>query len=382
MNADFAARHWYRRSVLSIVLFPFSVVFGALVALRRMLYRSGALVSVRLPVPVIVVGNLTVGGTGKTPLVIALVRALAELGHAPGIVCRGYGGDASRSHAAPRPARPGGASQEVGDEALLLAERTGCPVWVARDRAAAASALLAADPRCDLIVCDDGLQHYRLQRDVEIAVEDQRGHGNGLMLPAGPLREPAGRPVDALVINCDPAGGGNENTPAHHRPSRHAGAPAVFRMRLVPAGLFRVGSNAGPVDPAELAGKRIHAVAGIGNPQRFFLTLEALGLSFTRHPFPDHHRFAPDDLRLPACDVIVMTEKDAVKCRTFARDDLVALRVEAVIDASFIQTLRTWIHGRAPARYSGLSDLQRPAGLSQKREGTRLPAGSPRLSDP
>lgn len=333
-----------------MALIPASIAFRALVALRRLLYRTGALASVRLPVPVIVVGNLTVGGTGKTPLVIVIAHALQESGMHPGVVSRGYGGTASRSGAAPRAVRHGDDPCDVGDEALLLAERTGCPVWVGRDRAAAASALLAANPRCNIIVCDDGLQHYRLQRDFEIAVEDQRGHGNGLMLPAGPLREPADRALDALVINADPdqrSGCGSATSVSGA--ARGGRGSGVFRMRLAAAGLFRISPNACPVDPAALAGKRIHAIAGIGNPQRYFATLEALGLDFKRHIFPDHHRFSPDDLLLPDCDVIVMTEKDAVKCRTFNRDDLIALRVDAVIETSFIQTLRAWMHGRATA---------------------------------
>lgn len=349
MSADFASRHWFRRSALSAILLPFSQVFRALVALRRALYRIGALDSVGLQVPVIVVGNLTVGGTGKTPLVIVLVRALAGFGKIPGIVCRGYGGSASRSGAAPRAVIPGDDPREVGDEALLLAERTGCPVWIARDRAAAGTALLVANPSVDIIVCDDGLQHYRLRRDFEIAVEDQRGHGNGWMLPAGPLREPADRPVDALVINGAAPDLRSAGNPADPDVASGTHVRRVFRMHLAPAGLLRIGSGAGPVEPAALAGKRIHAVAGIGNPDRFFSTLDAMGLSFTAHRFPDHHRFSPDDLPLSGCDVVVMTEKDAVKCRGFDRDDLIALRVEAIIDPSFVQTLRTWIHGRASA---------------------------------
>ncbi len=219
--AGFAARHWYRLSSVSVLLFPISLVFRLLVAFRRLLFRLGVLPSVRLEVPVIIVGNMTVGGTGKTPLILALVEALRAKGLRPGILSRGYGG----TDPGPRAVRAGDDAVQAGDEPLLLAERSGCPVWIGADRAAAARALLAAHARCDVILCDDGLQHYRLQRDFEIAVEDERGSGNGLLLPAGPLREPAGRRVDATVVNgAEPRSG-------------------AFRMRLSPAGLYRVDAH-------------------------------------------------------------------------------------------------------------------------------------------
>src|SRR5216683_5210916 len=245
--AGFAARHWYRLSPVSILLFPVSLVFRLLVAFRRLLFRLGVLPSVRLEVPVIIVGNLTVGGTGKTPLVLALVEALRAKGIRPGILSRGHGG----TDTGPRAVSDGDDAAQVGDEPLLLAERSGCPVWIGADRVAAARALLAAHARCDVILCDDGLQHYRLQRDFEIAVEDERGFGNGLLLPAGPLREPAGRRVDATVVNgAEPR-------------------PGAFRMRLALAGLYRVDADAAPLMQSELSGKKLHAVAGIGNPERF-----------------------------------------------------------------------------------------------------------------
>ena len=325
LDADFAARHWYRLSPVSVLLFPVSLVFRLLVALRRLLFRAGALPSVRLHVPVIVVGNLTVGGTGKTPLILALAEALRRKGLHPGILSRGYGG----TDAGPRAVSAGEDAAQVGDEPLVLAERSGCPVWIGADRAAAARGLLAANVRCNVILCDDGLQHYRLQRDFEIAVEDERGFGNGLLLPAGPLREPPGRRVDATVVNgAEPR-------------------PGAFRMRLTPAGLYRVDAHAAPLMQSELSGKKLHAVAGIGNPERFFAGLSRMGLAFSAHPFPDHHAFRAADLEFADCDFVLMTEKDAVKCRDFGRRDLIAVRVGAEFDPSLTELILERIHGRA-----------------------------------
>jgi tetraacyldisaccharide 4'-kinase len=325
---SFAARHWYRLSPISILLFPVSLVFRLSVALRRLLYRLGILRSVRVPVPVIVVGNLTVGGTGKTPLVLWLADSLRRRGRRPGILSRGYRG----RNAGPRAVRAGEEAALVGDEPLLLAERSGCPVWIGADRAACARALLAAHADCDVILCDDGLQHYRLQRDFEIAVEDGRGLGNRLLLPAGPLREPASRRVDATVAND-----------AQPRPD-------AFRMSLKPAGFRRVDDPGRPVVlPSELSGRRLHAVAGIGNPERFFAELARMKLTFTPHAFPDHHPFRPADLEFAECDFVLMTEKDAVKCRQFGRRDLIALRVEAEPDPALADLILRRIDGRAPA---------------------------------
>ena len=327
LAAGFAARHWYRLSAVSILLLPISLVFRLLVALRRLLFRIGVLPSVRLEVPVIIVGNLTVGGTGKTPLILALVEALQSKGLRPGILSRGYRG----TEPGPHGVSTGDDVAKVGDEPLLLAERSGCPVWIGADRAAAARGLLAAHPHCDVILCDDGLQHYRLQRDFEIAVEDERGMGNGLLLPAGPLREPAGRRVDATVVNgAEPK-------------------PGAFRMRLAPAGLYRVDAHAAPLTQSALSGKKLHAVAGIGNPERFFAGLSRMGLMFSPHAFPDHHVFRAADLEFADCDFVLMTEKDAVKCRHFGRRDLVAVRVEAELDSTLAELILERIHGRPTA---------------------------------
>ena len=324
---EFAARHWYRLSLLSVLLYPLSLVFRMAVALRRLAFRLGVLPSTRVSIPVIVVGNLTVGGTGKTPLILALVEALRARGMRPGILSRGYGG----ASVSPRAVASGDDPAQSGDEPALLAERSGCPVWVGADRVAAARALAAAHPECSVILCDDGLQHYRLRRDFEIAVEDERGAGNGLLLPAGPLREPVDRRVDATVVNGGEPG------------------PGKFAMRLVAGGLYRVGDSAARLQPSDLAGKRLCAVAGIGNPARFFATLSRMGLAFSARPFPDHHAFTAEDLRFPSCDLVLMTEKDAVKCRRFARRDLVAVRVEAEVDPALVELILERIRGRAPA---------------------------------
>jgi tetraacyldisaccharide 4'-kinase len=324
---DFTTRHWYRLSPVSILLYPVSLGFRFFVALRRRLYGAGILRSVRLPVPVIVVGNLTVGGTGKTPLVLWLAEKLSGHGRHPGIVCRGYGG----THTGPRAVTRRDDVGKVGDEALLLAERAACPVWIGADRAASAKALIAAHPECDLILSDDGLQHYRLRRDFEISVEDERGLGNGLLLPAGPLREPASRSVDAVVVNGAVA------------------KPGAFAMRLRPVGYYRVDDLARPMARSELSGKKLHAVAGIGNPGRFFSELARMGLTVVPHSFPDHHPFRSADLDFAGCDLVLMTEKDAVKCRHFGRRDLVAVRVEAEPDPALADFILERIHGRAPS---------------------------------
>jgi tetraacyldisaccharide 4'-kinase len=327
VGASFPERHWYRLSWLSALLAPLSLVFGAAVGVRRLTYRAGWRRIERLPVPVVVIGNLVAGGTGKTPLVLWLAEALRARGFRPAIVSRGYGG----ANEEPREVAIGGDAVRYGDEPLLLAERSGVPVWIGRDRASAARAAIAAHPDRDLVICDDGLQHYALARDFEIAVEDERGYGNGLLLPAGPLRELPSRQVDATVINGAPARSG------------------AFAMRLEPAGFHRVRDPHRTAAADALLGQRLHAVAGIGNPARFFGTLASLGLAFTPHAFPDHHAFAPGDLDFPDCDAVLMTEKDAVKCRAFPRDDLYALRVEARVDERLADLVALRLHGRQAA---------------------------------
>ena len=325
VGASFPDKHWYRLSALSLALWPASLLYRLLVALRRLAYRSGALQSVRLPVAVIVVGNLVAGGTGKTPLVLGLAAMLKKNGWKPGILSRGYRGSA----AAPMEVGAADPAQVVGDEPLLLARASGCPVWIGRERARAASGLLAAHPECDVLILDDGLQHYRLARDIEIAVEDERGAGNGFLLPAGPLREPVSRRVDAWVVNSAPCG--------THEP--------CFRMELRGDTFRRVAAPRESVAAAAFARKKLHAVAGIGNPRRFFDQLARLGLTAVNHAFPDHHAYSASELDFGDCEALLMTEKDAVKCERFAREHWYALQVEADLAPAFFDFILAKLNG-------------------------------------
>ena len=304
-------RHWQSVTPVSALLYPVSLLYGAVAASRR------AATPTRLRAPVIVIGNVTVGGTGKTPLTLWLERTLRDKGWKPGIACSGYGG----SNPGPQLVTPESDPAVCGDEAVLLARRSGCEVWAGADRVAAANAALQR-AECNVILCDDGLQHHALARDLEICVIDgERGLGNGWLLPAGPLREPAARlaSVDALVIN------GGDST-LDHLP----GNAARFSMALE-GREFRNLLNPGQVTGTEsFRGMRIHAAAGIGNPQRFFRHLQKMGLDFTAHAYPDHHPFAASDLEYPGAEAILMTEKDAVKCRRFATELHWELPVDAV----------------------------------------------------
>ena len=316
---------WTRVSGLTRLLIPLSWLFRAAVALRRLLFRAGLLHSERLPVPVIIVGNISVGGTGKTPLVLWLVSRLRAAGYRPGIISRGYGSAASHARAVQANDDP----QHSGDEPLLLARRSGAPVWIGKDRVAAARALLIANPACNVIVSDDGLQHYRLARDIEIAVVDgARGLGNGLMLPAGPLRESAARlaRVSAVVLRGAPL-----------QPLPHAAATPQHAMSLEPAGLRNLLDASRRMDADYFKQLRVHAVAGIGNPQQFFDLLTRMGIAHTPHPYPDHHAFSAADLAFDDCDAVVMTEKDAVKCERHAADFHWVLQVDANVDEALAQ---------------------------------------------
>jgi tetraacyldisaccharide 4'-kinase len=313
-------RHWQSITPVSALLYPLSLLYGAVAGARRAAAKPD-----RLPVPVIVVGNLTVGGTGKTPLTLWLAEFLRARGRIPGIVSRGYGGHGGP----PRRVLPESDPLACGDEAVLLARRSGCAVWIGADRVAAARALLAGDSACDVVLSDDGLQHYRLARDIELCVVDAaRGFGNGWLLPAGPLRERPSRlaRVDAIVLN---AGGG-----ISHHPSTGTIPPGPVRLAMTLEGRdFGNLLNPERVAGAEsFRGKRVHAVAGIGNPQRFFQHLQAMGLEFTAHAFPDHYPFTASDLAFAGAEAVVMTEKDAVKCRGFATEMHWELAVDAVPD--------------------------------------------------
>ena len=326
--ADAALHVWYGDSAWRWPLRPLAALFRGLVVLRRALYRAGVKRSVRLPVPVVVVGNVTVGGTGKTPLVIWLASELAARGHSPGIVTRGYRGRATHT---PLRVTAASSADDAGDEPLLLALRTGRPVVAAADRVAAAEALLAEVPEIDVLVSDDGLQHYRLARAFEIAVVDgARGFGNGLCLPAGPLREPLARlaAVDAVVVN----GGAHDDD----RPSALHGIPGdALRvpMRLAVSRVYRIADGV-ETSLDEFVGRTVHAVAGIGNPERFFVTLERAGIVVLRHPLPDHAPLRAEDLpREPAVPVLV-TEKDAVKLRGAAPANVWCVAVDALVGSA------------------------------------------------
>lgn len=295
---------WQRRGPLAWLLFPLSVLHWIGYSARRALYALGVLQQTRLDVPVVVIGNLYVGGTGKTPLTIELVRALAARGWRPGIVSRGYGA----AGAIARMVRADDSASEVGDEPLLMARATQVPVAVARNRADASRLLRVRHPECDVVIADDGLQHWPLGRDMEIALLHYRGLGNGWLLPAGPLREPRDRldRVDAVVCNGEV-------------PTVKAAAPRyAMQARL---GAARPLSDSGARQPLDALareqgdrGLRITAAAGIGMPDRFFAMLRAEGLAIAEMPLADHFDFVANPFMDVAADRILITEKDAVKC--------------------------------------------------------------------
>ncbi|MEQ1517476.1 MAG: tetraacyldisaccharide 4'-kinase [Usitatibacteraceae bacterium] len=326
-------RQWQRNTPWQILLRPISWLFLLLVAIRRAAYAWGLRGSTSVAVPVVIVGNITVGGTGKTPLVLALVDALAKRGRHCGIVTRGYQRRNNESlanviHVVPAQANSG----VVIDEATLLAQRSGAPVYAGIDRVAAAETLLRNCPEVDVIICDDGLQHYALRRDVEICVIDgARGLGNGALLPAGPLREPASRldTVAAIVVNG--GGSGSRDFPACDHVFEMVLANEIF-VNLMTDARLSVSEAL-----AEFSGKRTSALAGTGNPDRFFSHLAKLGITpDSTKSFPDHHPYQASDMPGKEVEIILMTEKDAVKCCSFADDRMGFMRVDAVLPNAFI----------------------------------------------
>jgi tetraacyldisaccharide 4'-kinase len=311
-------KHWNSRGALAWLLWPLSLAFRFAVAVRRLLYKVRVLPSAHPGIPVVVVGNLVVGGSGKTPLVIWIAEHLKRKGWIPGIVSRGYGARIEN----PRAATIADEAAEVGDEPILLSRRSGCPVWVGADRIAVSRALRAAHPEVDVLILDDGLQHYALRRDIEIAVIGS--FGNGLMLPAGPLREPRSRlrSVDAIVA--------------------HGGAAKGYAMKLEGDTLHRMTDSADRRPASAFAGQKVHAVAGIGEPNRFFLHLGRFGIKVMPHPFPDHHPFTKQDLEFGDDSPVLMTEKDAVKLRRAAHENWWVLPVTAQVDPAF----GDWLSGR------------------------------------
>lgn len=335
-------RVWMRRGPLACLLLPFSLLFAGLSAQRRRRYAQGRLSSTRVPVPVVVVGNVFIGGTGKTPLVIWLAQALRQAGYAPGVVSRGHGAAADAPCMVDENATP----QAVGDEPLLIAMRAGCPVMVARNRVVAAQALLQTHPEINVIISDDGLQHYALQRDIEIVLFDERGIGNGWLLPAGPLREPAGRRRDFTVLNT-----------LQPIPDMPIG---TFRMQLDGTMAHRL-DGAKSVTLATLprvvaaASDRPHivAAAGIGNPARFFALLHGAGINCTEMPLPDHFDFAFNPFAGMNADAILITEKDAVKCRRIPAlkydPRLWVVPVDAQLDGALLEQILEKLRGQSIA---------------------------------
>ncbi|TDK32829.1 tetraacyldisaccharide 4'-kinase [Luteimonas terrae] len=309
-----APRYWFDGSAPPLHARALARVYGAAARLRQRFVRPR-----KVSRPVLVIGNLIAGGSGKTPLAIAVVERLKADGWTPGVASRGYGRDEAGT---PRWVEPVTDPKLAGDEPVLIAARTGVKVRVDADRVAAAEALIGAG--CDIVVCDDGLQHRRLRRDIEIEVIDgRRRYGNGLLIPAGPMREPAARSADCdfrvlnVGVDADIEAGFGE-----------------WPMRLETGqALPLIGGR--PLPLARFKGQRVHAVAGIGDPERFFATLRAHGIAVVPHAFADHHRYTPEDLRFGSDLPVLMTEKDAVKCMRFAGERHYSVPVSGTLPEAF-----------------------------------------------
>lgn len=313
-------KFWYQHklTVFACLLWPFSIIFHFLTALRRSIYRL--LPTKRFKIPIIVIGNISVGGTGKTPLLMSIANFLQQEGYAVGIVTRGYGGKQKKAYRVQK----NDSATKVGDEALMLANQGDYPVIVARRRCDAV-AYLQQQGEVNIILSDDGLQHYAMPRDIEIAVIDaERRHGNGLLLPAGPLRETTKRlkHVDFVVVNGK----------AVHKNE--------FSMTMDVQGVYHLNSRE-RITIEALKQKSLLAIAGIGNPQRFFASLKSLSLNFKEKIFPDHHTYQQRDLHDKTCNAIMMTEKDAIKCREFNDDRCYVLTIKAKCHPQFFQQLLT-----------------------------------------
>ena len=317
---------WYRENPVKWVLWPLGWLYGIFMEVRRLLYRWGIKSTARMPVPVIVVGNISVGGTGKTPIVIWLAQELQSNGYRVGIVSRGYGGLSGEW-----PQSVGSESDPalVGDEPVLLARATSCPVMVGEDRVSAAKALLSAEP-LDLLISDDGLQHYKLGRALEIVVVDGiRGLGNGMCLPVGPLREFSSRlaKVDAVIVN-----------------GKDWECEGAFRVQPVAQSLYQV---AGVIKKTleEFRETQVHAVAGIGNPKRFFNILKDAGIDVLPHPLPDHANLSKEDIEFDDSRPVLITEKDAVKCQHFAHSNVWCLPIKMEFQVEDKQRLMSLVLG-------------------------------------
>ncbi len=319
MFEQFLVHSWYSDAKWLFIFKPFSWIYQLILFLRAQLYQRGILHIHHLPVPVIVVGNLTVGGTGKTPLVIALVDFFKDQGFTPGVITRGYGGKIKSS---PVLVSENSTVEQVGDEAKLIFMRTHCPVMVSKNRVLAAKSLLK-NTQCDVIISDDGLQHTALGRDVEVIVIDgERRFGNEKCLPEGPLRESIDRlnQVDMIVCNGLQS---NENE---------------YPMQLEVESVYNLKHPYKEIELLSLI-QPVIAVTGIGNPERFFKTLDEYQLEIEPKIFPDHHKFIPNDLIFNKNNPIIMTEKDAVKCKAFAQSHHWVLKVNAILEEKFYSTL-------------------------------------------
>lgn len=324
--SNWLQKQWLSFTFWHFLLLPLSWVFAGIVSVRRLFYKKGWLKSSQLNVPVVVVGNINIGGAGKTPLVIWMAEKLQLSGYKPGIISRGYGGNVIKVTEVSASSDP----SAVGDEPVLIAMRTRCPVFVSPNRVDAGQALLHTHPECDVIISDDGLQHYQLQRDVEIVVYDSvTKFGNEALLPAGPLREFKSRlkTVDALVSN------GKVTSDAV------CYVPKPVEMQLESSMFYNLEAHHVTARAEAFVQKRILAIAGIGNPSRFFQKLSGMGLRFQSKAYADHYAFQAKDFDGIEAEVVLMTEKDAVKCRSFAQPNMWVLPVNAVIDDDLIVTV-------------------------------------------
>ena len=335
--ASILTRAWAKRGLLAYFLWPLSCVFYLLVTVRRALYAARLLKRTTLAVPVIVIGNIFVGGTGKTPLAIWLIAQLRAHGFSPGVISRAYGVQLEQVQAV----NASMSARLVGDEPLLIVQKTGVPMMVGRHRVAAAQALLAAHPEVDVIISDDGLQHYALDRTIEIQLSDKRGHGNGWLLPAGPLREPVSRRSDFYVVN------GATALPKNN-----------YAMQLLAVRAEHLMQRSEHIELSDLAKKsatiKIAAVAGIGHPARFFAMLRTQGLTLSEElALADHFDFASNPFQHIAADIILITEKDAVKCagiQLLAQDArLWVVPVEATISGSLTKNIVEKLRGHPTA---------------------------------
>ena len=333
-------RLWYpeslpQKSRLLFLLKPLSWLFGVVVTGRRYLYQMGVIPTYHSKLPVIVVGNITVGGTGKTPCVISLVKALCSYHMKPAVITRGYGG--SKTLTDPTRVRSDHLAADVGDEALLLANALSVPVIACKHRKRALQ-FIEQTTKCNVVISDDGLQHYQMGRTLEIALVDEtRQFGNGFLLPAGPLREYPSRlkSVD-YILNHTASPKGDVDVTLKKIQWVNVEDPSIY----LPLDYF--------------AGQKAHAIAAIGHPQRFFKVLRELGIEITEHAFKDHYRFIPHDLNFKDSLPLLMTEKDAIKCSAIARENWWYLQVEMVITDQILQAINIQLQSTLTEAYHAI----------------------------